>query len=137
MADLALATANKIDVVVPIVQFDAPAGEAITAGEPVRFDTTTGKFVAALGTTAPNARIFGIALKTVPAGMGLTVLRKGILDGYVLDALAYDAAVYLSDTAGGKLASGAGTVSTVVGRVVPGFATTTGTAADKLLFVDL
>lgn len=135
-ANLALVTADKIEVVVPLVQFSAPAAEAIEAGAPVRFDTSTGKFTNANGTTAPEARVFGIALKSVPAGMGLTVLKKGIVDGFALAALAYDAAVYLSDT-DGTLADTAGTVSVVVGRVVPGFATTLGTAADKLLFVDL
>ena len=35
------------------------------------------------------------------------------------------------------LADAAGTVSTTVGRVIPATATITGTAYDKLLFVDL
>jgi hypothetical protein len=44
--------------------------------------------------------------------------------------------LYLSDT-DGTVADAAGTTSVVLGRVVPGFGTTTGTAADKLFFIDL
>jgi hypothetical protein len=134
MADIALLTADKVEVVVPMEQFTGIAAEAIEAGAPVRLDTSSGKLTNANGTTAPEARIFGIALKSVPAGMAVTVMLRGILDGYALAALAYDAPVYLSDT-DGRLGDGAGTVSTIVGRVVPGHATTLGTAADKLLFV--
>ena len=56
--------------------------------------------------------------------------------GFALTALAYDAIVYLSDT-DKKLADAAGTVSTIVGRVIPVPATTLGTAYDKVLFIDL
>jgi hypothetical protein len=46
--------------------------------------------------------------------------------------MAFDAPVYLSDT-DATLADTAGTVSTVIGRVVPGWNATT---ADKLLLLD-
>lgn len=136
MADISVVTANKVEVVQSIEQLTLPAAEAISAGAPVRLDTSTGRFTKANGTTAAEARIFGIATRTVQAGEALTALRKGIMDGFNLADLAYDAAVYLSDT-DGRLADAAGTVSTVVGRVVPGASTTLGTAFDKILFVDL
>jgi hypothetical protein len=135
MADLALVTADKVDVVEAFVQMTLPAAEAIEAGAAVRIDTA-GKFTGANGTTTTENRIYGIALKSVPAGMAVTALRRGVLDGFALSGLAYDAIVYLSDT-DGTLGSTAGTVSTIVGRVIPAWATTLGTAADKLLFVDL
>ena len=58
------------------------------------------------------------------------------MDGFDVSALAWDADIYLSDT-DGRIADAAGTVSTKVGRVIPGTATTLGTAYDKILFVDL
>lgn len=136
MANISLVTANKVEVVESIIQMTLPAAEAITAGAPVRLDTSTGKFTNANGTTTSENRVYGIATKTVAAGLPVTAIRKGVLDGYDLSSPAYDAPIYLSDT-DGRLGDTAGTVSTVVGRVIPGTATTLGTAYDKLLFVDL
>ena len=141
MAVIALstrATTNRaIDVVKKPAHDDQathPAAEAITAGAPIRLDTTSGRFTNANGTSAAEARVTHIATRTVLAGEPLTGVRACTLDGFVLDALAYDAPVYLSDT-DGRLDTVAGTTSVIVGRVVPAFATTLGTAADKLLDV--
>lgn len=136
MADIALTTADKVDVVESIIQHTAPTAEAITAGMAVRIDTTTGKFTKANGTDAAESRIYGLATKTVAAGLPVTAIRKGVMDGFAISGLTFDDIVYLSDT-DGLLADAAGTVSVVVGRTIGGHATTTGTAADKLLFVDL
>jgi hypothetical protein len=136
MATIALVTANKVEVVESIKQMTLPAAEAITAGAPVRIDTAAGRFTNANGTTAAEARIWGIATRTVAAGEGVTAIRSGVMDGWDLSGLAYDAAVYLSDT-DGRIDTAAGTVSTVVGRVIPATATTLGTAYDKILSVEL
>lgn len=136
MANINLVTANRVRVVESIEQMTLPAAEAITAGMPVRIDTTTGRFTAANGSSAGEARIYGIADKTTPAGLAVTAIRQGVMDGWDLSGLAYDAAVYLSDT-DGRLDDTAGTVSTVVGRVIPATSTTLGTGYDKLLLVDL
>ena len=136
MANIALVTANKVSVVESIVQMTLPTAEAVTAGAPVRIDTSTGRFTKANGTVAAEARIYGIAARTVVAGAPVTAIRKGVMDGFVLDALAYDAAVYLSDT-DGRIGDAAGTVSTVVGRVIPGTSNNIGVGLDKLLFIDL
>lgn len=136
MADISLITANKVEVVESIEQMTLPAAEAITAGMPVRLDTSSGKFTAANGTGAAEARIYGIATKTVAAGMPVTAIRQGVMDGFDLSGLNYDAAVYLSDT-DGRLADANGTVSVAVGRVIPGTSVTLGTAFDKFLHVDL
>ena len=136
MADIALVTADKVSIVESIVQMTLPAAEAVTAGAPVRIDTSTGRFTKANGTVAAEARIYGIAARTVVAGAPVTAIRKGVMDGFVLDALAYDAAVYLSDT-DGRIGDAAGTVSTVVGRVIPGTSNNIGVGLDKLLFIDL
>ncbi len=136
MANISVVTAGKIEVVMVEISLTLPAAEAIVAGAPVRLDTSSGKFTNANGTTAAEARIFGIALRSVAAGEPVTAVRKGILDGFDVSGSNYDAALYLSDT-DGRIADAAGTVSTVIGRVIPGSATTTGTAFDKIVLVDL
>jgi hypothetical protein len=135
MANIAVATAGKIHVVSAIQQLTVPAAEAIVAGAPVRIDTTAGTFTNANGTTTGEARVYGIATASVAAGEPVTAVRRGILDGFTFTQ-AYDATIYLSDT-DGRLGDTAGTVSTVVGRVIPGTSTTLGTAYDKLLSVEL
>ena len=136
MANLALVTANTVSVVESLEQMTLPTAEAITAGMAVRIDTSTGKFTAANGTAAGEARIYGVATKTAAAGMALTAIRRGVLDGFALTGQAYDAAIYLSDT-DGMLADSAGTVETVVGRVIPATSAVIGAAYDKLLYVGL
>jgi hypothetical protein len=136
MTAIALVTAEKIEIVESNRQMTLPAAEAIVAGAPVRLDTSTGKWTNANGSSAGEARIWGIATRTVVANQALTAIRDGVFDGYDLSGLAYDAAVYLSDT-DGRLDTAAGTVSVVVGRVIPATAVTLGTAYDKVLSVEL
>lgn len=134
MALIAVATADRIEVVESETQLTLVAAEAISAGSAVRIDTS-GKFTNANGTTTTENRIYGIATKTVAAGAPLTAIRKGVLDGYTFSQ-AYDAVIYLSDT-DGRLGDAAGTVSTIVGRVIAGNSQLLGSNPDKLLFVDL
>lgn len=136
MADINLVTANKVNVVESIEQLTLPAAESITAGMAMRLDTSSGKFTKANASAAGEARVKWLAVKTVAAGEPVTGIKTGVLDGYDLSGMAYDADVFLSDT-DGRLADAAGTVSTKVGRVLPGTSTTLGTAFDKLLLVDL
>lgn len=138
MANLSLVTANKLEVVESIEQFTEVTAEAVNPGQAARLDTSNGKLTKANATVAAEARILGVAVgsKANTAGEPTTIIRKGVVDGFDLSSLAYDAAVYLSNT-DGTLADTAGTVSTVVGRVIPGSATTLGTAKDKLLLIDL
>ncbi len=134
MAAIAVAVAGAIHVVEAIEQQTKPAAETILAGAPVREDTA-GKFTNANGTTTTEADVYGIATRSVVAGEALTAVKKGVLDGFTFSQ-AYSAKIYLSDT-DGTLADTAGTVSTIVGRVTSAWATTTGTAADKVLLVTL
>jgi hypothetical protein len=117
-------------------QHTAPAGEAITAGQYIRLDPTTGKFVLGNATAAGEVGDGFIAAKDAAIGESLTGFKgPAVLDlGEALAALSFADPVYLSDT-DGKLADAAGTVSTVVGKVVPGWAGR-GTA-DKLLRLSL
>ena len=136
MANLAMVSAGKFRVVESIIQDTQIAAEAVVAGQAVRYDTSTGKFTGSNGSSAGEARIYGLAKSSVAAGFPVTAIRKGVVDGWEVSGLAYDQAVYLSDT-DGLLADAAGTVSVVVGRVIPANSQTLGTAADKILFIDL
>lgn len=134
MANIALAVADKVEVVESIQQMTLVSAEAITAGAPVRIDSA-GKFTNANGTSTTENDLWGIGTKTVAAGEALTAIRRGVLDGFTFSQ-AYNAAIYVSDT-DGRLGDAAGTASKVVGRVIPGTATTRGTAYDKLLSIEL
>ena len=136
MALIALAVADKVEIVESLHQHTAPAAEAIVAGATVRLDTSNGKWTNSNGTTAPEARVWGIATRTVAAGENLTCIRRGKMDGFDLTAQAYDAAIYVSDT-DGRLGDAAGTVSVVVGRVISAWSQRLGTAADKILSIEL
>ena len=134
MANLSAATAAEISAVLIIEEFTAPAEEALSAGDVVRLNTTTGYITHAKDTGAAEARVAGILLNTVAANRTGTVLRTGIVDmGDILGDLDYDADVYLSATDGLLADAGVGT-SKIVGTVFPGFGNTT---PDKLLRVDL
>lgn len=111
-------------------QLHAPAAEAIIRGQYIRLDTD-GKWALGNGTTTGElGSTWGLAGDTVVAGEGVTCFIDAIVNiGNGLSALAFDAPVYIGDT-DGTLDTAAGTVSRVVGRVVPGWAATT---ADKLL----
>lgn len=131
---MALLTISADDVRVvkrsDLTQLTLPAGEAINAGQYCR-PSSAGKFEYGNGTTTGEVGDGFIAEKSVAIGDPLTA-HKGpgvVLDlGAALDGLSYGASVYLSDT-DGRLADAAGTVSLVVGKVIPGWAGT----AKKLL----
>jgi hypothetical protein len=60
---------------------------------------------------------------------------EGIMDGYAFTQ-AYGAPIYVSDTVG-TLADAAGTATLLVGHVTSAHAQSLGTAADKLLYVNI
>lgn len=131
MGNLTIAAVRPVQV---REQFTGPVNEAVTVGQYVRLNTTTGVIELGKGTTAAEARKGGIALHAAAAGETVTAVRKGILDvGEALVGLSFDADVFLSDT-DGTLATTQGSELLVVGTVVPGWASTT---ADKLLRLDL
>lgn len=138
MSALALVTSGKLRVVESIQQLTLPFAESVNVGQCVRIDTSTGKWTKANGTTTGEARIWGVLVSKDAAGAVGTAIRKGVVDGYDLASLAYDLAIYMSDT-DGTLSDSAGdsTVDVVVGRVLPATSTTLGTSYDKLLEIDL
>lgn len=92
------------------------AAVAITAGQIV-YQDSAGKADLADGSAAGTAQIHGIALRGAGIGQAVPVLEYGMVEGFAITGLAYDARVFVSDTAG-SLADAAGTVSVIVGRVV-------------------
>jgi len=128
-------SASLVKVVEVTEQFTGGAGVAIDAGVAVKYNLSTGLIDKAKATTSALARCVGIAVSSTSRQPNApTIVRKGILDlGEALAALDYGVEVYLSDT-DGRLDTAAGTVSKVVGTVVPGYGNTT---PDKLLRVDL
>lgn len=118
MADITV-TAAQVSIIHPHTAevFDFVANEAITAGQAV-YQLTTGKVGVAEADVAGKQQFRGIALKTVGAGQGVSVMKKGYLAGFSLGSLNRDAIAYLSDTAG-ALADTASVTKTVnCGRVV-------------------
>lgn len=134
MTDIALTRTARVEVVESLEQMTLAAGESITPGAPVRISGAT--FVNGNGTTATEANIYGIAVgdKTVPSGMAITAVARGVLDGFEL-AGDTGSTVYLSDT-DATLADAKGTVERPVGQVIPGRAATLGNS-DKLLRVNI
>lgn len=116
--------ADKNDV------FQLIAAEAITAGQPV-YQTTAGKAGIADANGSGKQQVRGIALYDCAAGKPCAILRRGYISGYALSGVAYDGAVYLSDTAG-SLDDAAGTMTVIVGRVEA----LTDPDLTKVLFVD-
>jgi len=93
------------------------AEEAITPGQTV-YQTSTGTWGVADGNASGKFQLRGIALKKAGSkGQAIDILVEGYVAGFDLSSLAYDAQVFLSDTAG-KLADAAGTHSVPCGRVV-------------------
>ncbi len=130
-ADLVITT---IRPVVTLEQSTGSVNEAVAAGQYVRLHVTTGYVELGKGTNAAEARKGGLALHAAAAQETVTFVRKGTVDvGEPLlnPPLADD--VFLSDT-DGTLAATAGTVTLIVGTVVPGWGATT---AAKLLQLDL
>jgi len=100
MANLTV-VATAVALVEVTEKFTGPAAEAIDAGQYCRINTTNGKVELGNASSEAEARKGGLAVISAAAGMTVTMLRKGVIDlGDALDALDYDADVYLSATDG-------------------------------------
>lgn len=133
MADIALATAGKLNIDQSVIQDTQPAGEDLTAGNVVAYNAA-GRFVKAVANAAAGG-MYGVVRRTVKQGESVTAVRKGVVEGFNLDALAYGAQVFSSATAG-AISDTLGT-GTALGRVIPGRSNRATSPADKLLFIDL
>lgn len=96
---------------------DVTLAETVTAGQALYLVAATGKYGIADANDSGKQQARGIALKGGAAGQTVPMLKKGPVYGFTLSGN-YDSVAYLSDTAG-ALADSAGTMTVVVGRVVP------------------
>lgn len=110
----------------------APVGEAGTAGQYYRYNTSTGKLEKGNATTTGElGNIGGILLDSVSTVnlTGTIALPGAIVDlGDALTSMAYGAPIYISDT-DATLADSAGTVSRIMAIVWAAYGATT---PDKL-----
>jgi hypothetical protein len=119
MADLSVLSTGVSPVWPEYCQIlSVKAAADVTAGQPGYLNTSGKGDIADANGVSPINRFRGIYLQTVKAGQTVDLLISGYVQGYDLSGLAYDAAVYVSDTVG-KLADAAGTTSLMVGRVFP------------------
>lgn len=126
-------TITAIRPVLVLDQFTGPAVEAITVGQWCRLDPSTGKVALGNASSIAEAAPGGMALSAAAAGGVVTVVIAGLVDiGDALGSINFGANIFLSDT-DGTLADAAGTKTKVVGRVEPGWASTT---VDRLLRID-
>lgn len=121
MADIALTAAriascfadgDRGTEIVPVV-----LAATVTAGQAL-YINSDGKADLADANGSGTLQIRGIALMGGGAGATISMLKRGYMYGFTVAAVAYDAPLFLSNTAG-ALADGAGGTSINVGRVVP------------------
>lgn len=131
MADLAYTEAN-VAVVFPLKAeiHTVILGAAVEAGQAVYLDSS-GDGDLADASAAGTATLKGLALNSGGAGQAINILKRGHVFGFTLTQ-AYEAQIFLSDTAG-DLADAAGTVSVPCGRVV----SMTDKDRTKVLFFDI
>lgn len=117
MADIVV-TADAVAVIFPDAAeiYDFVAAAAITRGQAV-YVNSSGKVDLADANGSGTLQFRGIALNPAGAGQAVSVLKRGHVAGFTISQ-AYDAALYLSNTAG-ALADAAGGTSVNCGRVVP------------------
>lgn len=96
--------------------YDVIPAAAVTAGQ-AAYQANTGKFGVADANAAGLQQFRGIFLSTKGANQAVSLLKRGHVGGFDVSAMAYDAPIYLSDTAG-ALDTAAGTLAVQVGRVV-------------------
>lgn len=117
MSDITV-TAAQVGVVYPEKAdiFDMIAGATITAGQAV-YQNSSGKADLADANGSGTLQFRGIALNGGGAGQAISVLKRGHVYGFTVTSQSYDAALYVSNTAG-ALADSAGGTSINAGRVV-------------------
>ncbi len=137
MADIALTTANRVEVVgLPVRQVSWVAGEALVAGAPVTQNASGKAINSDANGVAPINTVQAIALRTVASGESVTCMKEGRIEGYNFTSQAYGAKIFVSDTTS-TLADAAGTASLYVGYVEAATANGITAAHDKILAVNI
>jgi len=119
MADLALYSGATAHAIWPEKAKIKPvkAAETVANGQ-AAYLASTGKYGLADANASGKHQFRGIFLEAAGSGQGTSLLERGTIGGYDVSAMAYDALVYLSNTAG-ALSDSAGGATIVCGRVVP------------------
>lgn len=133
MSDITVTAANvaairPLDpgtIIVPVI-----LAETATAGQ-LAYLASSGKYGLADANGSGKQQFRGVFLTGGAAGQVADMLIRGYVAGYTVSGLAYDALVYLSDTAG-AFADAAGTMTVRCGRVVP----LTDNSLTKVLWID-
>lgn len=115
MADLVVTAAQVARAHDNAEIFNGLAAETITAGQLV-YLTSSGTYGVADANVAGKQQARGIALEGAAAGQAFSFIKRGPVAGFTISQ-AYDARLFLSDTAG-ALADAAGTLSVPCGRVM-------------------
>ena len=122
MADIAV-TAAQVAPVYPnsptTVIRDYTCHVAVTIGQSVYGDPTTGKVGLADANDAGKEQFLGIALSTKAIGETVKVLERGEIYGFDLSGVNYFGLVYQGDTAGTLSTTASGTKTVDVGKCVP------------------
>lgn len=125
---------RKLEIIESIMQDTPDCAEPVMPGA-VRLVPASGDIALAKGDTADNARVYGMATRKAPKGLACTVIRQGVVGGYDLSTVPFDAPIYVDND--GDLSTTAGTVSVVVGRVIALKANVMGQPHDKAIAVEL
>jgi hypothetical protein len=106
---------------------------ALTKGQSIYIDPTTGKAGLCDANDAGKEQFAGICMKdTVAAGTSFVAQVRGEVAGFDLSGLNYGAIVYQGDTAGALADAASGTKTIRVGKVVP----VNGRPVAKALYVE-
>lgn len=132
MSDITVTAAN-VAVLFPAKAeiYDNIAAVAVTAGQ-VLYLNSSGKVDLYDSNGSGTLQPHGIALNAAGAGQAVSVLKRGFVNGFTISSLAYDAALYGSNTAG-ALADAAGSSSVILGRVKA----VSDASVTKALYVDM
>lgn len=107
------------------IQLTLPASVDFEAGDAAYIDGASGEF-------AKAGTYYGIVAKKQKAGLGVTAIRIGIVDGLDVSGLSYGAPVFTSATAG-EVADVTAAGQSQIGFVVPGYGSK---PADKLVYIE-
>lgn len=116
MADVAL-TAAQVEPAYPSNAeiYTGIAAATITKGQ-ILYLNSSGNLDLADANGSGTLQVRGMALNGAAAGEVVEYLKRGIVYGFTVSSIAYDAPIYLSNTAG-ALADAAGGTSINCGRI--------------------
>jgi len=132
MPKIPLINPKGIEIIESILQ-DTPDTAEPTIPGPVRQVPANGNIARAKADVAANARVYGLATRKTPSKSPNTVIRIGVVGGYDLTNVPFDAPVYMDND--GDLSTDVGAVPVLIGRVIALKSNPFGTAKHKAIAV--